>query len=64
MITGKLVGLRAVEESDLELLKEWRNLPSFRRNFREVRELSTENQKRWLKIVYDNPMRDFMSLNM
>jgi len=60
MIAGKLVGLRAIEETDLELLQEWRNIPSFRRNFREVRELGLESQKRWYKMIYDNPMRDFM----
>lgn len=60
MIKGKLVGLRAIEEADLELLQKWRNNPAFRRNFREVRELGTENQKRWFKMIYDNPMRDFM----
>jgi len=60
MITGKLVGLRAIEEADLELLQKWRNTPSFRRNFREVRELGMESQKKWFKMIYDNPMRDFM----
>jgi hypothetical protein len=60
MIKGKLVGLRAIEEADLELLQQWRNNPAFRRNFREVRELGMENQKRWFKMTYDNPMRDFM----
>jgi RimJ/RimL family protein N-acetyltransferase len=60
MIKGKLVGLRAIEEADLELLQKWRNNPAFRRNFREVRELGIENQKRWFKMIYDNPMRDFM----
>jgi RimJ/RimL family protein N-acetyltransferase len=60
MITGKLIGLRAVEENDLELLKNWRNMPSFRRNFREVRELSTDSQQRWYKMICDHSMRDFM----
>src|ERR1700739_2879331 len=60
MITGKLTGLRAVEENDLELLKDWRNMPSFRRNFREVRELSSDSQQRWYKMICDHTMRDFM----
>ena len=38
MIKGKIVGLRSVEFKDLEQLKDWRNIPSFRKNFREFRE--------------------------
>lgn len=49
MIKGKLVGLRAAEQEDLELLRDWRNNPSLRRNFREVRELSMFNQLKWLE---------------
>ena len=60
MIKGKIVGLRAVEESDLPLLQDWRNVPEFRRNFREVRELSLANQIAWYKkSCIDNP-NDFM----
>lgn len=51
MIRGKLCGLRAVEESDLALLRDWRNIPSFRRNFREHRELSMENQRNWFETL-------------
>jgi hypothetical protein len=47
MITGNLVGLRAVEREDLISLREWRNYPEFRRNFREVRELSLADQEQW-----------------
>ena len=49
MIKGKKVGLRAIEQTDLELLKNWRNNPAFRRNFREVRELNTYNQEMWFE---------------
>lgn len=59
MIKGKLVGLRAVEQQDLELLRDWRNNPSFRRNFREVRELSLYNQEKWIAKVNNSP-NDFM----
>ena len=34
MITRNNIGLRAVEKKDLEILKDWRNIPSFRKNFR------------------------------
>ena len=47
MITRNNIGLRAVEKRDLEILKDWRNIPSFRKNFREVRELNSQNQENW-----------------
>lgn len=47
MIKGKKVGLRAVEKSDLQQLRDWRNLESFRKNFREVRELNMLSQEKW-----------------
>ena len=43
MIKGKLVGLRAVEESDLATLRDWRNIESFRKHFREDTELNMAN---------------------
>ena len=60
MIKGKKYGLRAVEENDIEKLKDWRNLPEFRRNFREVRELSLADQKAWLKSVNQSKQNNFM----
>jgi RimJ/RimL family protein N-acetyltransferase len=59
MIKGEKVGLRALERSDLELLKQWRNIPSFRKNFREVRELNLYNQETWLERTNKSP-NDFM----
>lgn len=47
MITGKLVSLRAVEHTDLEQLKNWRNIESFRKNFREHKELNSSHQQVW-----------------
>lgn len=49
MIKGNLVGLRAVEITDLETLRNWRNNPAFRRNFREVREINMQNQQAWFE---------------
>ena len=48
MIKGKKVGLRAVEKEDLLHLRDWRNIPEFRKHFREVRELSLKDQEAWL----------------
>lgn len=59
MILGKYTGLRAVEKSDLEFLKEWRNKESFRKNFREVRELSSYNQEKWYDKLHQSP-NDYM----
>ena len=47
MIKGKKVGLRAVEKQDLKFLRDWRNIVEFRKNFREVRELSLIDQEAW-----------------
>ena len=47
MICGALVGLRAIEESDLAQLLAWRNQPHLRRYFREVRELNSTQQRQW-----------------
>ena len=59
MILGKKVGLRAVEFKDLDKLKKWRNITSFRKNFREHRELSSFHQEAWLKKTNLSP-NDFM----
>lgn len=60
MISGNLVGLRAVEKEDLNLLKDWRNIPSFRRNFREVRELSLSDQESWFESLQKTKNINFM----
>lgn len=59
MIKGKLTGIRAIEKEDLILLRDWRNIQSFRQNFREVRELSLYNQEKWIVNVNNSP-NDFM----
>jgi RimJ/RimL family protein N-acetyltransferase len=56
MIMGQAVGLRAIERGDLAALLAWRNEPEFRRNFREYRELGSEQQEQWFKSsVLDDP---------
>lgn len=60
MITGKLIGLRAVEKEDLQYLRDWRNIPSFRKNFREVRELSLEDQLAWFESLQKTKHINFM----
>lgn len=49
MLKGKLVGLRAIEDTDLAQLLKWRNQPEFRLFFREYRELNSENQQQWFE---------------
>ena len=60
MIKGKTLGLRAVEINDLEYLKNWRNNPEFRKNFREFRELSQRDQIKWLEYLEKTPKINFM----
>ena len=60
MIKGKLVGLRAVEIDDLVDLKNWRNNPEFRKNFREFRELSDRDQIKWIEYLEKTPKINFM----
>lgn len=60
MIIGTKTGLRAVEKEDLITLRDWRNIKEFRRNFREVRELSLAHQEKWFeKSCVSNP-NDYM----
>ena len=47
MIKGEKVFLDTVEEKDLEQLRRWRNLPEYRKFFREYREISSGMQKKW-----------------
>jgi RimJ/RimL family protein N-acetyltransferase len=61
MITRNKVGLRAVETKDLDILKDWRNIPDFRKNFREVRELNSQNQEKWFDKI-NNSSNEFMFL--
>ena len=49
MLKGKLTGLRAIERADLPSLLAWRNMPEFRRFFREYRELNGEQHARWFE---------------
>lgn len=47
MLIGNKVVLRALCEEDLSQLMKWRNIPEFKRNFREYRELNMTMQKNW-----------------
>lgn len=49
MLIGKKVVLRAVEEKDLSILRDWRNNEDFRKFFREYKELNLANQYNWFK---------------
>lgn len=59
MIKGQKIGLRALEKSDLELLRDWRNISHFRKNFREHRELGLFNQEKWFERTMASP-NDYM----
>jgi RimJ/RimL family protein N-acetyltransferase len=59
MLRGEQIQLRAVERADLERMRDWRNLPELRRNFREFRELNLLNQEQWFTRISSSP-NDFM----
>lgn len=54
MIRGEKVYLTALYEEDLEQLREWRNLPKFKKNFREYREITPSMQLEWYKTKVTN----------
>jgi hypothetical protein len=60
MIKGEKVGLTAVEKEDLKLFRDWRNIPEFRRNFREVRELSLNDQEVWFDSIQKTKHINYM----
>lgn len=51
MIKGEKIGLRAIEQEDLVQLRNWRNKPDLRLNFREYRELSMKDQNNFYEMV-------------
>ncbi len=54
MLSGELVGLRALEREDLPQLLEWRNAPQLRQFFRERHELGMEDQLAWFERVSEH----------
>ncbi|WP_068778976.1 GNAT family N-acetyltransferase [Paenibacillus sp. GM2] len=60
MLKGLYTGLRAIEREDLDKLLSWRNIPEFRRYFREYRELSTSNQNDWFEKIVLKDMNTIM----
>ena len=56
MLKGKMVYLDTIEPNDLETLRKWRNLPEYRKYFREYQEINSDMQKKWYesKVVNDN----------
>lgn len=47
MIKGNKVALRAINDADIEVLREWRNRSDYRKFFREYREISVLDQRKW-----------------
>ena len=60
MIKGNKIGLRAVEKQDLPFLRDWRNIVEFRKNFREVRELSLTDQEAWFDHLQNTKHINYM----
>lgn len=57
------IGLRPIEEGDLDLLRDWRNDPKVREPFREFRPLNMVNQKRWFDSLDDRTIMFAIWLN-
>ena len=60
MLIGEKIYLRSVEAGDLEQLRNWRNLPQFKRNFREYRELSRTMQNNWFERIVNGDRNTIM----
>lgn len=60
MLSGKKVGLRAIDKTDLPMLLQWRNQPEYRRYFREYRELNFVQQASWFESKILNDSRTVM----
>ncbi len=61
MLDGKKINLRALEEEDLSILKDWRNKKHVRKTTREYKLLNMLNQKKWFEFIHDqNPPRDII----
>ena len=56
MLKGENVYLDTIEPNDLETLRKWRNLPHYRKFFREDQEINSDMQRKWYesKVVNDN----------
>lgn len=61
MLRGEKIYLDAVNREDLPMLMYWRNLPEYRKHFREYRELNMDMQDRWYegKVLNDNSTEMF-----
>lgn len=64
MLKGELVSLYAIEESDLEQIRLWRNLESLRDYFREVYEIPLWKQKEWFKNSNSNPNEKYFIIKL
>lgn len=60
MIKGEKVYLSAIEKEDLKQLMKWRNLPHYRKNFREYREINLDMQENWYKTKVLNDLSTIM----
>ena len=61
MYRGSKIYLNAINKEDLPQLMNWRNLPEYRKHFREYRELNMDMQMRWYesKVLGDSSTEMF-----
>ena len=61
MFKGEMIYIDAVKSDDLPQLMAWRNLPEYRKYFREYRELNMDMQRKWYesRVLNDNATEMF-----
>ena len=63
MIQKNGIILRAIEEKDLPVLQSWRNDDNLRRYFREWRDFSLKQKKKWYdQMIFDDRFQMFPTL--
>ena len=63
MLNSNKVKLKAVEELDLESLRNWRNNPSLRKYFREHKDITKTDQANWYKKILSDKNQYNFSFN-
>lgn len=65
MFRGKKVYLDSITREDLPQLMYWRNLPQYRKHFREYRELNMDMQQRWYESkVLNDPSTEMFAIRI
>ena len=65
MVILENIGIRAIEKSDLDLIKSWRNNEKLRKYFREYRDFSMTQKEDWYnKMITSNNFEMFVIIDL